>query len=167
MPGGAFLLNSGGGMADSGGGLTVPVVVTCLMAASGGLIFGYDIGISGGVTAMESFLSRFFPGVLRRMAAARRDEYCVYDSHVLTAFTSSLYLAGLAASLVASRVTRAIGRQAVMLAGGALFFAGAAVNAAAVNVAMLIVGRMLLGFGIGFTNQVLHAGRHSILLILC
>jgi hypothetical protein len=34
-------------MADYGGGLTVPVVVTCLMAASGGLIFGYDIGISG------------------------------------------------------------------------------------------------------------------------
>jgi MFS transporter, SP family, sugar:H+ symporter len=51
------------------------------------------------------------------------------------------------ASLVAGRVTRAIGRQAVMLAG-------AAVNAAAVNIAMLIVGRMLLGFGIGFTNQV-------------
>jgi MFS family permease len=41
-----------------------------------------------------------------------------------------------------------------MLAGGALYFAGAAVNAAAVNIAMLIVGRMLLGFGIGFTNQV-------------
>ena len=46
MPGGAFLLNSGG-MAANGGGLTVPVVVTCFMAASGGLIFGYDIGISG------------------------------------------------------------------------------------------------------------------------
>jgi MFS family permease len=103
---------------------------------------------------MESFLEEFFPGVLRRMAAARRDQYCVYDSHVLTAFTSSLYLAGLVASLAASRVTRAVGRQAVMLAGGAFFFAGAAVNAAAVNIAMLIVGRMLLGFGIGFTNQV-------------
>uniref|UniRef100_A0A453C3Y5 Major facilitator superfamily (MFS) profile domain-containing protein n=1 Tax=Aegilops tauschii subsp. strangulata TaxID=200361 RepID=A0A453C3Y5_AEGTS len=152
---------AGGGFAvadapsgDYGGGITFSVVVTCLMAASGGLIFGYDIGISGGVTAMESFLEEFFPGVLRRMAAARRDQYCVYDSHVLTAFTSSLYLAGLVASLAAGRVTRAVGRQAVMLAGGAFFFAGAAVNAAAVNIAMLIVGRMLLGFGIGFTNQV-------------
>jgi MFS family permease len=165
MAGGGFAVAAGPSV-DYGGRVTFSVVVTCLMAASGGLIFGYDIGISGGVTAMESFLSRFFPGVLRRMAAARRDEYCVYDSHVLTAFTSSLYLAGLAASLVASRVTRAIGRQAVMLTGGALFFAGAAVNAAAVNVAMLIVGRMLLGFGIGFTNQVLHAGRHSILFFV-
>ncbi|EAZ30938.1 hypothetical protein OsJ_15016 [Oryza sativa Japonica Group] len=52
----------------------------------------------------------------------------------------------------AGRVTRAVGRQAVMLAGAALFFAGAAVNAAAVNIAMLIVDSMLLGFGIGFTN---------------
>jgi hypothetical protein len=32
---------------DYGGGVTVPVVVTCLMAASCGLIFGYDIGVSG------------------------------------------------------------------------------------------------------------------------
>uniref|UniRef100_A0A0D9W5Q1 Major facilitator superfamily (MFS) profile domain-containing protein n=1 Tax=Leersia perrieri TaxID=77586 RepID=A0A0D9W5Q1_9ORYZ len=47
MPGGS-LLNSGGmGDYGGGGGLTFPVVVTCLMAASGGLIFGYDIGISG------------------------------------------------------------------------------------------------------------------------
>ncbi|CAN6217997.1 unnamed protein product [Urochloa humidicola] len=153
MAGGVFAVADGAASADYGGRVTFSVVVTCLMAASGGLIFGYDIGISGGVTAMESFLSAFFPGVLRRMAAARRDQYCVYDSHSLTAFTSCLYLAGLAASLVAGRVTRAVGRQAVMLAGGALFFAGAAVNAAAVNVAMLIVGRMLLGFGIGFTNQ--------------
>jgi hypothetical protein len=103
---------------------------------------------------MEPFLRRFFPRVLERMASARGNEYCLYDSQTLTAFTSSLYVAGLLASLVASRVTRAMGRQAVMLMGGALFFAGGAVTGAAVNIAMLIVGRMLLGFGVGFTNQV-------------
>ncbi|KAF8703312.1 hypothetical protein HU200_032107 [Digitaria exilis] len=87
MAGGGFAVADGPSV-DYGGRVTFSVVVTCLMAASGGLIFGYDIGISGGVTAMESFLSAFFPGVLRRMAAARRDQYCVYDSHALTAFTS-------------------------------------------------------------------------------
>jgi MFS transporter, SP family, sugar:H+ symporter len=30
-----------------GGGLTLSVFMSCLVAASGGLIFGYDIGISG------------------------------------------------------------------------------------------------------------------------
>lgn len=153
MPGGAFLLN-GGGMTDHGGGLTVPVVVTCLMAASGGLIFGYDIGISGGVSEMEGFLKKFFPGLLRRAArAANKDAYCMYNNQALTAFTSSLYAFGMVGTLVASRVTRRVGRQAVMLVGGSLFLAGALVNAAAANVAMLIVGRMLLGLGLGFSGQ--------------
>ncbi|VAH48367.1 unnamed protein product [Triticum turgidum subsp. durum] len=40
-----------------------------------------------------------------------------------------------------------------MLVGGALFFAGGAITGAAMNIAMLIIGRMLLGFGVGFTNQ--------------
>ena len=111
--------------------------------------------MQGGVSEMEPFLRRFFPRVLERMAtSAKGNEYCLYDSQTLTAFTSSLYVAGLFSSLVASRVTRAMGRQAVMLMGGALFFAGGAVTGGAVNIAMLIVGRMPLGFGVGFTNQV-------------
>nr|CAD1825152.1 unnamed protein product [Ananas comosus var. bracteatus] len=151
---------AGGGFAtefpasDYGGSLTTSVIVTCFMAASGGLIFGYDIGISGGVTTMESFLRSFFPSVLKKMAEAKQDdEYCMYDSQALTAFTSSLYVAGLAASLAAGRLTKAVGRQAIMLLGGALFFTGATVNASAANVEMLILGRILLGFGVGFTNQ--------------
>ncbi|KAJ4794150.1 Sugar transport protein 5 [Rhynchospora pubera] len=139
--------------ADHGGSLTWSVMVTCIMAASGGLIFGYDIGISGGVTAMESFLKQFFPHVLTKMAEAQQNEYCMYDDHSLTAFTSSLYIAALAASLAASKVTELIGRQKVMLLGGFLFFAGSATNAAASNITMLIIGRMFLGFGVGFTNQ--------------
>ncbi|URD91977.1 Sugar transport protein [Musa troglodytarum] len=142
-----------GSTVDSGGRQTAAVIITCGMAASGGLIFGYDIGISGGVTAMESFLKTFFPSVLSRMADAEPDEYCMFDSQVLTAFTSSLYIAGLASSLVAGRITKAVGRQRVMLLGGVTFLIGAAINAAAVNIEMLILGRLLLGVGVGFTNQ--------------
>ena len=136
-----------------GGELTFTVVMTCLVAASGGLIFGYDIGISGGVSQMKPFLQTFFPKVLRRMADAKRSQYCIFDSHALTSFTSSLYIAGLVSSFAAGRVTRSLGRRGVMLLGGALFFAGGAMTGAAMNLAMLIVGRMLLGFGVGFTNQ--------------
>ncbi|KAK1305116.1 Sugar transport protein 1 [Acorus calamus] len=68
-------------------------------------------------------------------------------------FTSSLYLAALIASFFASSVTRKLGRRASMLTGGMIFFAGAAINGFAENVAMLIIGRMLLGVGVGFANQ--------------
>lgn len=154
MTRGGFAAAEGGHARDDyGGGVTVSVVVTCLMAASCGLIFGYDIGVSGGVTQMESFLAKFFPEVSSGTKDAKHDAFCKYDDQWLTAFTSSLYIAAMLSSLVASRVTRTVGRQAVMLMGGVLFLVGSAINAGAVNVAMLILGRMLLGFGVGFTTQ--------------
>ncbi|TKW04732.1 hypothetical protein SEVIR_7G128400v4 [Setaria viridis] len=155
MAGGGFAAaaEGGGGGRDYGGGVTFSVVVTSLMAASCGLIFGYDIGVSGGVTQMEPFLTKFFPEVSSRMKNAKHDAYCKYDDQLLTAFTSSLYIAAMFSSLAASRVTRTIGRQAIMLIGGVLFLVGSAINAGAVNIAMLIIGRMLLGFGVGFTTQ--------------
>jgi MFS family permease len=103
---------------------------------------------------MESFLTKFFPEVSNRMKNAKHDAYCKYDDQLLTAFTSSLYIAAMLSSLAASRVTRTVGRQAIMLIGGVLFLVGSAINAGAVNIAMLIIGRMLLGFGVGFTTQV-------------
>ena len=104
---------------------------------------------------MNPFLEKFFPSVYRKkMASKLTNQYCQYDSQKLTMFTSSLYLAALLASLVASTVTRKFGRKLSMLFGGVLFFAGAILNGFAQKVWMLIVGRIFLGFGIGFTNQV-------------
>ncbi|XVF87586.1 hypothetical protein PTKIN_Ptkin18bG0132200 [Pterospermum kingtungense] len=136
------------------GNLTPYVTVTCIVAAMGGLIFGYDIGISGGVTTMPHFLRKFFRSVWDKKEANKStNQYCQYDSERLTLFTSSLYLAALAASLVAATITRKFGRKLSMLFGGLLFFGGALINGLAKNVAMLIVGRAFLGFGIGFANQ--------------
>lgn len=135
------------------GRVTPYVVIACLVAAVGGSIFGYDIGISGGVTSMDPFLEKFFPVVYRKKNYQSKNNYCKYDNQGLAAFTSSLYLAGLVASLVASPVTRRRGRRASILCGGLSFIAGAALNAAAQNLAMLLLGRILLGVGIGFGNQ--------------
>lgn len=103
---------------------------------------------------MIPFLEKFFPEVLMKAASAERNMYCVYDSQLLTLFTSSLYLAGLVSSLIASRITLTLGRKNTIMLGGIIFLVGGAVNGGAKNVAMLIIGRVLLGFGIGFTNQV-------------
>ncbi|GER27194.1 sugar transporter [Striga asiatica] len=184
MAGGGFVPGPGGGK-EYPGNLTTYVIVTCVIAAMGGLIFGYDIGISGnldlkmtfrfcfpfccfiylfdflffsigtgGVTSMDQFLEKFFPSVYRRQRAdSSTNQYCKFDSVTLTVFTSSLYLAALCSSVAASWVTRRLGRKLSMLMGGVLFCAGALLNAFAQAVWMLIVGRILLGFGIGFANQ--------------
>ena len=80
--------------------------------------------------------------------------YCKFDSQLLTTFTSSLYIAGLVASFFASSVTRTFGRKPSILTGGAAFLIGAALGGAALNIYMLILGRVMLGVGIGFANQV-------------
>jgi len=104
---------------------------------------------------MEAFLKEFFPSVYRKEKLDKStNQYCKFDSVTLTLFTSSLYLAALLASLVASIVTRKLGRKLSMLLGGLLFCTGAIINGFAKNVAMLIIGRILLGFGVGFANQV-------------
>lgn len=137
------------------GRVTSFVVLSCIVAAMGGAIFGYDIGIAGGVSSMDSFLKKFFPNVYTKMKEDTKvSNYCKFNSQLLTLFTSSLYVASFAASFFASSVTRSFGRRVAMLIGGATYVAGAALSGAASSLYILIPGRILLGIGIGFSNQV-------------
>ncbi|KAG8636727.1 hypothetical protein MANES_15G030700v8 [Manihot esculenta] len=103
---------------------------------------------------MDDFLKDFFPKVYRRKQEHLHEtDYCKYDSQILTLFTSSLYFAALVSTFGASHVTRNKGRRASIIVGSISFFLGAVLNAAAVNISMLIIGRILLGVGIGFGNQ--------------
>ncbi|KAJ0973601.1 hypothetical protein J5N97_015566 [Dioscorea zingiberensis] len=134
--------------------ITPIVIISCIMAATGGLMFGYDVGVSGGVTSMDDFLEKFFPKVaLRKKQPGLDSNYCKYDNQGLQLFTSSLYLAGLTATFFASYTTRRLGRRLTMLIAGVFFIIGVIFNGAAQNLAMLIVGRILLGCGVGFANQ--------------
>ncbi|PIN09174.1 putative transporter (major facilitator superfamily) [Handroanthus impetiginosus] len=103
---------------------------------------------------MDDFLKEFFPGIYRRKHQHLNEtDYCKYDNQILTLFTSSLYFAALVSTFGASYVTRNKGRRASIIFGSISFFLGAALNAGAQNLAMLIIGRILLGIGIGFGNQ--------------
>ncbi|XP_066385115.1 hexose carrier protein HEX6-like [Miscanthus floridulus] len=77
-----------GAPADGGEGysgrVTPFVVLSCVVAGSGGVLFGYDLGISGGVTSMDSFLKRFFPKVYRQKQDSKVSHYCKFNSELLT-----------------------------------------------------------------------------------
>lgn len=112
---------------------------------------------AGGVTSMPSFLQSFFPEVYKRIQQEEEvvSNYCKYDNQTLQLFTSSLYLAALVATMFASSVTRTLGRKKTMLIAGFFFIVGTVLNAVVNSLILLILGRIFLGCGVGFANQVL------------
>jgi hypothetical protein len=97
---------------------------------------------------MNSFLKRFYPEVYATSWPAKVSHYCQFDSELITVLTSSLYIVGLVATLIASSVTRRFGR----LDGGTVFIAGVVVGGGAVTVPMLLLNQIMLGIGLGFAN---------------
>ncbi|CAI9770979.1 unnamed protein product [Fraxinus pennsylvanica] len=129
----------------------VVVVLVCLFVMS----FAWSWGPMGGVTSMDDFLKKFFPVIYERKLHAKENNYCKYDDQLLQLFTSSLYLAALVASFGASKACNVLGRKPTIGLASILFILGAIVSGIAPNKALLIIGRILFGIGVGFGNEVL------------
>ena len=79
---------------------------------------------------------------------------CKSDDHtVVQLFVSCIFIAGAAGAVIGSHTSTAYGRRITLMWGGICFFIGATLQATAVHVAMLIVGRLCLGLGAGLSAQ--------------
>ncbi|MCJ1248378.1 hypothetical protein MMC30_005595 [Trapelia coarctata] len=108
-------------------------VSASLIVSLGGLLNGLDTGTIGPVTAMPSFF----------------DSFGIQSSSLTGLVVSSILLPATFASLFAGALSDSLGRTRAV-AIGALFFAiGAALEASAVNLGMLIAGRCVVGTGEG------------------
>ena len=104
-----------------------------LIAALGGLLFGFDTGVISG--ALLFIVPEFHLG-----AAAQ--------GFVVGVVT----LGALAGALLGGAVADGVGRRPTNIAGGATFIVGSLVSAAAPDVATLIVGRFVIGVAIGLSS---------------
>ncbi|GBF88488.1 hypothetical protein Rsub_01201 [Raphidocelis subcapitata] len=156
MAGGAIVSGPGGRTHEYAKGRITPfVVLACFVGACTGLVFGYDIGIAGGVVAMPEFQKLFFPRVYEATMAKHEshDPFCKYDDPMISLFVSVLFLAGIPGAFLGSLTNNRYGRRPTMIIGGAFFFVGSVLMAAATHVAMLVVGRISLGVGVGICVQ--------------
>jgi len=98
-----------------------------------GLLFGYDQGVIGGA----------LDGIQK-------------DFHLTTSaeevITSWVTLGALFGALVAGGAADRLGRRRTILAAAVLFSLGAVVEAAAPGTDVLVVGRLLVGFGVGVAS---------------
>jgi sugar porter (SP) family MFS transporter len=111
------------------------VLLVAGVAALGGLLFGYDTGVISGAIL---FISKDFSLDTR-----------------LQEFTISVVLIGcIAGAAGAGSVADTIGRRLTLLVAGVIFLIGALASAFTPNEAVLLVGRFVVGIGIGFSSVV-------------
>lgn len=109
--------------------------VVALVATLGGLLFGYDTGvINGALLPMSDSLS-----------LTALDEGAV---------TASLLLGAAAGALIGGRLSDAVGRRPAIMALAAVLVLGAIACSAAPGLAVLLLGRTLLGLGVGASSTV-------------
>jgi len=107
-----------------------PLVMVLVVVILAGALFGYDQGVISG--ALDGIKKQFgLSAFLTEMV------------------TSWVTLGALVGSLAGGDLADRLGRKKTILISGVLFVAGALVESAAPDVATLVGGRFLVGFGVG------------------
>ena len=111
------------------------VVVIASIAATGGLLFGFDTGVISGA---QNFLQD-------------PNGWGISDSQLEWVTTAVLIGAVLGAAL-SGRVSDILGRKKVIIIAAVIFAFGAVFTGAAPSVSMLVVGRIVIGVAIGIAS---------------
>lgn len=109
------------------------MVLVGAVSITSGLAFGYDQGVIGGALGFM------------------RDEFG-FDSLVEGIITSWVTMGALFGALVGGRLCDRISRRKALLGASLLFAVGALVQGLAPTVWVLVVGRFVIGFGVGIAS---------------
>ena len=133
--------------------LTRRCVCCCLVAAVGGGLHGYTNGVTGGVSGNPHFLEAFYEEAVLQ-SASEQNIFCEVGSQRLQLYTSIHFLVAAAfeGSGLPAHITRTVGRSVSLAIGSAMFALGSLLQTAGVNIAMLLLGRAVAGFGLSVTT---------------
>ena len=109
------------------------VIVIAVIAATGGLLFGFDTGVISGAIP---FLQKYF----------------LIDEHVIETITTAVLIGAILGALLGGRLTDMLGRKKVILASAVIFVVGAVWSGMAVSPESLMAARLLLGIAIGVSS---------------
>lgn len=144
--------------------VTVKAYLLCAFAAFGGVFFGYDTGWMSGVLAMPYFIKLYthkeYPHVLFP-GDTTSAEFTAYNSAFkLPAWQQSLTTSILSAgtffgAIIAGDLADFIGRRVTIILGCIVFAVGCILETASTTIAVMSVGRIIAGFGVGFISAII------------
>jgi MFS transporter, SP family, galactose:H+ symporter len=109
------------------------VYVAAAFAALGGLLFGYDTGVISGA---ELFFKNDF----------------ALSTFALEVIVSGVLAGAAVGALAGGRLADIFGRRKLLIATAIIFAAGAILCAVATSATVLIIGRIIVGLGIGLSS---------------
>eukprot|EP00730_Choanoeca_flexa_P005434 TRINITY_DN11939_c1_g3_i3.p1 TRINITY_DN11939_c1_g3~~TRINITY_DN11939_c1_g3_i3.p1 ORF type:complete len:591 (+),score=108.95 TRINITY_DN11939_c1_g3_i3:65-1837(+) len=117
---------------EGGSGMNKTLILAAVMAALGGFLFGYDIGIiSGALLQLE-------------------EQYNLTDFQ--KEMVVSLMLVGaIIASITGGFIVDRIGRRDAIVINAGIFFIGAAILTASNGLGVLLLGRVIVGFAVSLS----------------
>ncbi|ODM14528.1 hypothetical protein SI65_10014 [Aspergillus cristatus] len=109
------------------------LVLSCgVIAGISGFLFGYDSGIMTTTIAQEQFLQQFKP-----------------KESMVGTIVAIMQAGGFFGCLTAGKLSDLWGRRKAIMFGCVFVVVGGALQAAAYHTAMLLIGRLVTGFGVG------------------
>lgn len=159
MPGGGVGLVA---TADTGrieAPVTLKAYMMCAFAAFGGIFFGYDSGYINGVLGM-SFFVNLYTGLDPNDPKFAKGADPGPDGYVLPSWQKSLIVSILSAgtffgALIAGDLADFTGRRTTIIMGCGVFIVGVILQTASHGYGLMVAGRLIAGFGIGFVSAII------------
>ncbi|KAK9458423.1 general substrate transporter [Dipodascopsis uninucleata] len=131
--------------------VTLKAYMMCAFAAFGGIFFGYDSGYISGVMGMD-FVVHMLTGLDKDAVSS--------DAFVLPAWKKSLITSILSAgtffgALIAGDLADYFGRRFTIISGCSVFIIGVILQTASSSLGLLVAGRLVAGFGVGFVSAII------------
>jgi len=134
-------------------------------AAFGGIFFGYDTGWMGGVLGMDYFIKQYtgaeypdivFPGLAStdpKVVAYKHDHFSIKSSNQ-SLVTSILSAGTFFGAIIAGDLADFIGRRMTIILGCFIFTIGGILEVASTGLNVMVGGRLVAGFGVGFISAI-------------
>ncbi|KAH8809151.1 general substrate transporter [Xylogone sp. PMI_703] len=136
--------------------VTFKAYMMCAFAAFGGIFFGFDSGYINGVLGMNEFI-HLIQGLPIPGPGASQAQI---DAFVLPDWKKSLITSILSAgtffgALIAGDLSDWIGRRTTIIFGCGIFLIGTILQTAVNGLGLIVAGRLVAGFGVGFVSAII------------
>ncbi|PGH05698.1 hypothetical protein AJ79_06714 [Helicocarpus griseus UAMH5409] len=133
--------------------VTMKAYLMCAFAAFGGIFFGFDSGYINGVMAMPYFIE-LFTGLKQSDFPPNSDAFTL-PSWQKSLITSILSAGTFFGAIIAGDLSDFFGRRNTIVAGCAVFIVGVVLQTASTALGLLVAGRLIAGFGVGFVSAII------------